>query len=384
MAEDAADAVRVGLLDQVVDWDGADLQEVYEPITWQIGNIYCTFLGAMFILWMWNRYTKYRTAQKIEYKFKRQILIEEGDHNKRTCSVIGGTGVLGSRLVNSLVTSGQYRVHVVSRRIPPKEEQNPKVDAYVRLDISDYDGIVQALDGVDSVFYCVCGLPDVYTSDEDTWTINKAGAENLISACLENGVKNLVFTSVLSEQSQVDLKKCGMFLRSKLLAEQTIFEHAKTENLKVCIVGLGKMYSKDDGTFLGYSHEELKWFPYLPVTYNFTDVSTAVSALIALEQRLHSQCSLLLKYQKEKTKLMMSGAYHGSLKEFAEQYEVKEWFRTHSTLTISTLARLNKIFVIITGWAPFGTALAPELIEILKLAESKPPPDQDLTVLLNS
>lgn len=382
MAEDAA---RVGLLNQVVDWDGTDLQKVYEPITGQIGNIYCTFLAAMFIAWMWNRYTKDRAAaRKIEYKFTRQILAEEGDKTKRTCSVIGGTGVLGSRLVNSLVTSGRYHVYVVSRRMPPKEERNPKVHAYVQLDISNYDGIVQSLDGVDSVFYCVCGLPDVYTNDEDIWSVNKTGAENLISACLEKGIKNLIFTSVLTQQSQVDLKRCGMFLRSKLLAEQAIFQHTEAEKLNVCIVGLGKMYNKQDASFLGYGRKELQWFPQLPVAYNFIDVSTAISVLITLEERLHSQCPLLLKYQTEKRKIVMSGNYHGSLKDFADHYEVGQWFRKHSNITIRTLAHLNKIFVKLTGWAPFGTALAPELIELLELAESKPSPEQDLTVLLNS
>lgn len=378
------DAVRVGLLNQLVDWDGTDLKKVYEPISWQIGNIFCTFLAVMFIAWMWNRYKKQTATQKIQYKFTRQLLVEDGDKNKRTCSVIGGTGALGSRLVNSLVTSGQYHVHVISRRIPPKEQWNPKVDAYVRLDISDYDAVVQALDGVDSVFYCVCGLPDVYTSDEDTWSINKFGAENLISACLEKHVKNLIFTSVLTEHTQVDLKKCGMFLRSKLLAEQVIFQHTESESLKVCVVGLGKMYSKEDATFLGYSHEELKWFPQLPVTYNYTNISTAVGMLTTLEQRLHAGCPLLQRYQTEKKKVVLSGTYQGSLKEFAEHYKVKQWFRTHSVITVRTVARLNKFFVKLTGWAPFGTALAPELIEILKLDELKPSPDQDLAVLFNS
>ena len=378
------DAVRVGLLNQLVDWDGTDLKKVYEPISWQIGNIFCTFLAVMFIAWMWNRYKKQTAPQKIQYKFTRQLLVEDGDKNKRTCSVIGGTGALGSRLINSLVTSGQYHVHVISRRIPPKEQWNPKVDAYVRLDISDYDAVVQALDGVDSVFYCVCGLPDVYTSDEDTWSINKIGAENVISACLEKHVKNLVFTSVLTEHTQVDLKKCGMFLRSKLLAEQVIFQHTESENLKVSVVGLGKMYSKEDATFLGYSHEELKWFPQLPVTYNYTDISTAVGMLTTLEQRLHAGCPLLQRYQTEKKKVVLSGTYQGSLKDFAEHYKVKQWFRTHSTITIRTVAHLNKFFVKLAGWAPFGTALAPELIEILKLDEPKPSLDQDLAVLFNS
>ena len=380
----AEDAIRVGLLDQLVDWDGSDLKNVYEPISWQISNIFCTLLAVMFIAWMWNRYKKQTAPQKIQYKFTRQLLVEEGDKSKRTCSVIGGTGALGSRLVNSLVTSGQYHVHVVGRRIPPKEERNPKVDAYVRLDISDFNTVVEALDGVDSVFYCVCGLPDVYTSDEDIWLINKTGAENLISACLEKHVKNLIFTSVLTEHAQVDLIKCGVFLRSKLLAEQSIFQHTESENLKVCIVGLGKMYSKEDAMFLGYSREELKWLPQLPVAYNYTDISTAVSMLITLEQRLHVGCPLLQKYQTEKKKVVLSGSYQGSLKEFAEHYEVKQWFRAHSTVTIGIVARLNKFCVKFTGWAPFGTALAPELIEVLKLAETKPSPDQDLAVLFNS
>ena len=383
-ADPREDAVRVGLLDQLVDWDGADLQKVYEPISWQIGNIYCTFLAAMFIAWMWSRYKKQREPRKIEYKFRRQLLTDEEDKSRRTCSVIGGTGVLGTRLVNSLVTSGQYHVHVVSRRFPPKEDWNPKVDAYVRLDISDYDGIFQALDGVDSVFYCICGLPDVHTNDEDIWAINKTGVENLISACLEKGVKNLIFTSVLTEETQVDLKNCGLFLRSKLLAEQAIFQHTKSESLNVCVVGLGKMYSKEEATFLGYSREELKWLPQLPATYNFTDVSTAASMLITLEQRLHSRCPLLQKYQAEKKKVVLGGAYHGTLKDFAQHYDVQQWFRTRSTLAITTWAHINKFLVRFTGWAPFGTALAPELIEIMKSAESKPTADQDLTILLES
>ncbi|XP_065907310.1 uncharacterized protein [Dysidea avara] len=382
MAEGASeDAIRAGLLDQLVDWDGSDLKNVYEPISWQIGNIYVALVTAMFIAWVWNMYRKRRGSETVDYKFQRQILEEEGEKQKRTCAVIGGTGVLGNHIVNSLLRSDLYHVYVVSRRIPPKEDRNPQVDAYVRLDVSDYDGFVQLLEGVDSVFYCVCGLPDVYTNDEDVWTVNKRGIENLISACLEKGVKNLVYTSIPNESSDADLRKSGTFLRSKMLAEKTIFQHTKKGEMNVCVVGLGKMYSKEDSSFLGYSHEELKWFPHLSATYNFIDTSRVASLLVNVEQRLHTKCPLLLEYQNEGKKMQLSADFRGSLKDFAEHFNMKRFFGNHSGFTSSLAAHFNKWSITLTGRAPFGTALAPALLEILQSSELKVSPEKDLSVL---
>jgi len=382
MAEEGSeDAIRFGLLEQLVDWDGSDLRNVYEPISWQIGNIYVTFVTAMLIAWVWNMYRKRLGSEKIDYKFQRQILEEDGKQ-KRTCAVIGGTGVLGSYVVSNLVDSGLYYVYVVSRRIPPKEVRNPKVDAYVRLDVSDYSGFSQLLEGVDSVFYCVCGLPDVYTIDEDIWTVNKQGTENLISACLERGVKNLVYTTVPNEPSDVDLRKGGTFLRSKMLAEKTIFQHIKKEDMNVCVLGLGKMYSKEDSSFLGYGHEELKWFPHLSAAYNFTDTVRVSTLLVDLEQRLNSKCPMLLAYQNEGKKLQLTADFRGSLKEFAEHFNMKHFFGNHSAFMSSFAAHVNKWSIAVTGCAPFGTALAPALLEILQSSEPDVSSDRDLSALL--
>jgi len=382
MAEEASeDAIRSGLLEQLVDWDGSDLRKVYEPISWQIGNIYVTFVAAMFIAWIWNMYRKRIGSETIDYKFQRQILGDE--KQKRTCAVIGGTGVLGSYVVNNLVNTGLYHVYVVSRRIPPKEERNPQVDAYVRLDVSDYSGFFQLLEGVDSVIYCVCGLPDVYTNDEDIWTVNKQGTENLISACLECGVKNLVYTTVPHEPNDVDLKKSGIFLRSKMLAEKTIFQHIKNREMNVCVVGLGKMYSKEDASFLGYGYDELKWFPHLSAAYNFTDTVRVSRLLVDLEQRLNSKCPVLLAYQNEGKKMQVSSDFQGSLKDFAEHFNMKHFFGNYSLFTSSFAAHFNKWSIAVTGCAPFGTALAPALLEILQLSEPEVSSNLDLSALLN-
>lgn len=382
MAEGASeDAIRAGLLDQLVDWDGSDLKNVYEPISWQIGNIYVVVVTAMFIAWVWNMYRKGRGSVAIDYKFQRQIL-EDGEKQKRTCAVIGGTGVLGSHIVKILAKSGLYHVYVVSRRIPPKEDRISEVDAYVRLDVSDYAGFAQLLEGVDSVFYCVCGLPDVYTSDEDVWNVNKRGSENLISACLEQGVKNLVYTSIPNEPSNIDLRKSATFLRSKMLAEKTIFQHIKKEEINACIVGLGKLYSKEHPSFLGYGHEELKWFPHLSAMYNFTDTARVADLLVNLEQKLHAKCPVLLQHQTEGKKMHLSADFHGSLKDFANHYDMKQFFGNYSGFASSIAAHINKWSITLTGWAPFGTALAPALIEILKSSEQEVFPERDLSALL--
>ena len=78
------------------------------------------------------------------------------------CAVVGGTGFIGSQVVNELVERGDYYVYVLGRKFRP-ERTNPNADCLIQVDLRDIDGLVKAFQGVDSVINAAAYIPTVFT-----------------------------------------------------------------------------------------------------------------------------------------------------------------------------------------------------------------------------
>ena len=66
------------------------------------------------------------------------------------CAVVGGTGFIGSQVVNELVDRGEYYVYVLGHTFCP-ERTNPNANCLIQVDLRDVDGLIRAFQGVDSV-----------------------------------------------------------------------------------------------------------------------------------------------------------------------------------------------------------------------------------------
>ncbi|XP_078268500.1 sterol-4-alpha-carboxylate 3-dehydrogenase, decarboxylating isoform X2 [Rhinoraja longicauda] len=108
------------------------------------------------------------------------------------CTVIGGSGFLGQRLVTKLLEKG-YHVNILDIR---KSSAIEGVQ-FFSADLCCKEDILSAVQDVSIVFHCASPPP---SSDnrELFYKVNYTGTKTIIEACKEAGVQKLVLTSSAS------------------------------------------------------------------------------------------------------------------------------------------------------------------------------------------
>lgn len=129
---------------------------------------------------------------------KAQIAAASLNHDPvpKRCVVTGGTGFVGSRLVEMLVERGAEKV--ICFDIVPKEKgvglwSHPAIE-YVVGDISKYEDVSKAIKDSDCVWHLAAAVGPFHPQDLYR-RVNYGGTVNVIRACKEHGVKKLVFSS---------------------------------------------------------------------------------------------------------------------------------------------------------------------------------------------
>ncbi|MEA5360950.1 DUF2867 domain-containing protein [Amycolatopsis sp., V23-08] len=101
-----------------------------------------------------------------------------------SCTVLGGTGFVGTALVTDLAAAG-HRVRVLSRG---REHPFPAGVSVVRGDATDGDALEAAVRGADVVFHLVHSLREPDFAERD-----RAIAERLVALSAAAGVRQLVY-----------------------------------------------------------------------------------------------------------------------------------------------------------------------------------------------
>jgi len=112
-------------------------------------------------------------------------------NSKQKILVTGGGGFLGSAIVYRLVEKGDD-VSSFSRGFYP--ELSTIGVNHIQGDIRDKIAVEHALNGVDLVFH-VAAKPGVWGNYSEYYETNVSGTENVIAACIRQGVSKLVYTS---------------------------------------------------------------------------------------------------------------------------------------------------------------------------------------------
>lgn len=111
--------------------------------------------------------------------------------------VTGGSGFIGSNLVDALVLSGEYEVHVIDNLVAGKKENiNPKA-IFHEVDIRNLEELLPVFSGAEAVFH-LAALPRVQYSIEnpiETNEINIGGTQNVLIASGKAGVKKVVYSA---------------------------------------------------------------------------------------------------------------------------------------------------------------------------------------------
>jgi UDP-N-acetylglucosamine 4,6-dehydratase/5-epimerase len=155
----------------------------------------------------------------------------------RRILVTGGSGTIGARLVERLVTLEPEVVRVFGRdetkqfyqRQAARDRRNIR---FLIGDIRDRDRLTRALEHIDIVFHCAA-LKHVesgeYNPFEATQT-NVVGTQNLIDASLANGVRTFILTSSDKAANPSSVMGATKLLAEKLVTAATNYrgEHGTT------------------------------------------------------------------------------------------------------------------------------------------------------------
>lgn len=108
-------------------------------------------------------------------------------------AVTGATGHIGNVLVRELLRRGE-KVRVLLHSKNTQSIDGLEVEK-VRCDVRDFNSLVKAFKGSDIVFHIAGTISLLHGHRELIHQVNVVGTQNVVNACLELGIKRLVYTS---------------------------------------------------------------------------------------------------------------------------------------------------------------------------------------------
>lgn len=186
--------------------------------------------------------------------------------NKTVC-VFGGTGTIGSLIVDYLRKQKPYSIRVFSNDENSLWESQQKWKntnmRYLLGDIRNYERVKVALKGVDYVFNCaaVKHVPFAEFNPLEAVTTNILGLENIINASIEKGVKKLLHISTDKAVEPTTIMGATKFVGERLIQVRW----AQNPNLGMVCVRLGNVWNSR-GSIIPLIHECKKQQKPVPLT----------------------------------------------------------------------------------------------------------------------
>ena len=142
--------------------------------------------------------------------------------------ITGGTGSFGNAVTSRFLHSDIKEIRIVSRDEKKQEDMrkfynNDKLKFYIG-DVRDYNSIEGAFIGVDFVFHAAAlkQVPSCEFYPIEAVKTNILGSDNVISACVKNGVKKAIFLS--TDKAAYPINAMGM---SKALMEKNVIARSR-------------------------------------------------------------------------------------------------------------------------------------------------------------
>ena len=108
--------------------------------------------------------------------------------------VIGGSGFIGSHVVDKLIDAG-HSITVFDMINPTRDDVVHKT-----IDITDLTNTSEALAGGFDAIYLLAAMADVndcYNNPVATIEVNVLGVANVLEACVKNEIDRLIFASTV-------------------------------------------------------------------------------------------------------------------------------------------------------------------------------------------
>ena len=142
--------------------------------------------------------------------------------------VTGGTGSFGNAVVSRFLNSDIKEIRILSRDEKKQEDMrkfynNDKLKFYIG-DVRDYNSIEGAFIGVDYVFHAAAlkQVPSCEFYPIEAVKTNVMGSDNVITACVKNGVKKAIFLS--TDKAAYPINAMGM---SKAMMEKNVIARSR-------------------------------------------------------------------------------------------------------------------------------------------------------------
>ncbi len=160
----------------------------------------------------------------------------------------GGSGFIGSHLTEALIEKG-HEVTIYDINKPRDSKAN-----YVQGDIMDYSLLKSSMKGHGTVCHlaAMVGVVACLSDEKEVYRINHDGVKNIINACKEVGVENLLFTSSSEVYGEGDkfklLKESNKLLpithygKSKMYSEQLLKDFSEESGIKVTVLRYCNIY----------------------------------------------------------------------------------------------------------------------------------------------
>jgi len=151
--------------------------------------------------------------------------------------VTGGAGFIGSHVVEELIVKG-YEVRVLDNLSTGRLENLKHVEETVEViigDVRDYGKVLEAVNDVDAVIH-EAALTSVTRSIEDSLTVNQVNVEgtlNLLKACVELGVKKLIYASSSSIYGDTTTLPMREDMKPNPLSPYAVSKYASEEFCRV-------------------------------------------------------------------------------------------------------------------------------------------------------
>jgi len=110
--------------------------------------------------------------------------------------VLGGTGFIGSHIVDALLDEG-HTVKVIDRTLKHKNDKFPQFVEYIQADFADSLVLLEALTGIDMVIHLVSSTVPGTSNLDPVADIqsNLVNSVNLLKAMQQAGVKRIIYFS---------------------------------------------------------------------------------------------------------------------------------------------------------------------------------------------
>ena len=148
--------------------------------------------------------------------------------------ITGGTGSFGHAVLDRFLTTDIREIRILSRDEKKQDDMrhayqkwNPqyadKIKFYIG-DVRDYNSILNAFRGVDFVFHAAAlkQVPSCEFFPMEAVKTNIIGSDNVISACVKNGVKKAVFLS--TDKAAYPINAMGM---TKAVMEKNVIARSR-------------------------------------------------------------------------------------------------------------------------------------------------------------